>query len=152
MKLLGESVRVRYLQAHGIDAPMPEDGYQGEYIVDIARALKAERGDSLVSVTDLEIFRSVAVKAIFADINRTCTRLGIRFDVFTNELDLFNAGKVDAVLKALNDARSHLRAGRRDMAARRAARTCPRTRCWCAPAPTSSRPIARPTSPITSRS
>jgi arginyl-tRNA synthetase len=104
MKLLGQSVRVRYLQAHGIDAVMPEDGYQGEYIVDIARALKAERGDSLVSVTDLEIFRSVAVKAIFADINQTCTRLGIRFDVFSNELDLFNSGKVDAVLKALHDA------------------------------------------------
>ncbi|MGB8683013.1 MAG: arginine--tRNA ligase [Candidatus Binatus sp.] len=104
MKLLGESVRVRYLQAHGIDAVMPEDGYQGEYIVDIARALKAERGDSLLSVTDLEIFRSVAVKAIFADINQTCTRLGIRIDVFTNELDLFNSGKVDAVLKALHDA------------------------------------------------
>jgi arginyl-tRNA synthetase len=104
MKLLGESVRVRYLQAHGIDASMPPDGYQGEYIVDIARALKAERGDSLVTVTDLEIFRSVAVKAIFADINQTCTRLGIRFDVFTNELDLFNSGKVDDVLKALHDA------------------------------------------------
>src|SRR6202035_1971204 len=104
MRLLGESVRVRYLQAHGIDAPMPPDGYQGEYIVDIARALKAERGDSLVTVTDLEIFRSVAVKAIFADINQTCTRLGIRFDVFTNELDLFNSGKVDDVLKALHDA------------------------------------------------
>jgi arginyl-tRNA synthetase len=104
MKLLGESVRVRYLQAHGIDATMPPDGYQGEYIVDIAGALKGERGDSLVTVTDLEIFRSVAVKAIFADINQTCTRLGIRFDVFTNELDLFNSGKVDDVLKALHDA------------------------------------------------
>jgi arginyl-tRNA synthetase len=103
MKLLGESVRARYLQAHGIDAPMPEDGYQGEYIVDVALALKAERGDSLVPVTDLEEFRSVAVKAIFADISQTCTRLGIRFDVFTNELDLFNSGKVDAVLKALSE-------------------------------------------------
>jgi arginyl-tRNA synthetase len=104
MKLLGESVRVRYLQAHGIEATMPPDGYQGEYIVDIARALKAERSDSLIEVTDLEIFRSVAVKAIFADINQTCARLGIRFHVFTNELDLFNSGKVDAVLKALHDA------------------------------------------------
>ena len=103
MKLLGESVRARYLQQHGIDAPMPEDGYQGEYIVDIARALKAERGDSLVSVTDLEVFRSVAVNAIFAEINQTCTRLGIHFDVFTNELDLFKSGAVDKVLKALSD-------------------------------------------------
>jgi arginyl-tRNA synthetase len=103
MKLLGESVRARYLQAHGIDAPMPEDGYQGEYIVDIARALKAERGDALVPVTDLEIFRSAAVTAIFADINQTCTRLGIHFDVFTNELDLFNSGKVEDVVKALSE-------------------------------------------------
>ncbi|MGA7618104.1 arginine--tRNA ligase [Candidatus Binatus sp.] len=103
MKLLGESVRARYLQEHGIDAPLPEDGYQGEYICDIARALKAERGDALVSVTDLEIFRAAAVNAIFADINQTCTRLGIRFDVYTNELDLLNAGLVDAVLKALRE-------------------------------------------------
>ena len=103
MKLLGESVRARYLQEHGIDAPLPEDGYQGEYICDIARALKAERGDALVSVTDLEIFRAAAVNAIFADINQTCTRLGIRFDVYTNELGLINAGLVDAVLKALRE-------------------------------------------------
>src|SRR5260370_23199232 len=65
-------------------------------------ARKADRGDSLTSGTDLEIFRPVAVKAIFADINQTCTRLGIRFDVFTNELDLFNSGKVEAVLKDLH--------------------------------------------------
>ena len=103
MKLLGESVRVRYLQAHGIDIEMPEEGYRGDYIIDIARALKEERGDSLINVTDLEIFRSVAVKAIFADINKTCTQLGIRFDVFTNELDLINAGLIDKVLASLSD-------------------------------------------------
>jgi arginyl-tRNA synthetase len=103
MKLLGQSVRVRYLQAHGIDIEMPEEGYRGDYIIDIARALKEERGDSLVNVTDLEIFRSVAVKAIFADINKTCTQLGIRFDVFTNELDLLKAGLIDKVLAGLSD-------------------------------------------------
>ena len=103
MKLLGESVRVRYLQEHGIGAALPEEGYQGEYILAIARALKAERGDALVSVTDLEIFRAAAVKAIFADINQTCARLGIRFDVYTNELDLISAGLVDAVLEALRE-------------------------------------------------
>ena len=103
MKLLGESVRVRYLQEHGIDAALPADGYQGEYILAIARALKAEQGDALVSATELEIFRAAAVKAIFADINQTCARLGIRFDVYTNELDLIRAGLVDAVLEALRE-------------------------------------------------
>ncbi|HYA35764.1 MAG TPA: arginine--tRNA ligase, partial [Candidatus Binataceae bacterium] len=44
MRLLGESVRARYLQELGREASLPEDGYQGEYIRDIARALKNEQG------------------------------------------------------------------------------------------------------------
>src|SRR6266481_3841711 len=103
MKLLGESVRVRYLEEHGIVVPFPPEGYQGEYIRDIARALKAERGDELVNVTELEVFRAVAVEAIMGDIKRTCERLKVRFDVYTNELDLLNAGLVDAVLTALRE-------------------------------------------------
>jgi arginyl-tRNA synthetase len=101
MKLLGESVRVRYLNELGIDAPLPEDGYQGEYIRDIARAMKAEHGDALLAVADVEIYRAAAVKTIFADILQTCARLKIHFDVFTNELDLMKAGLVDKVLENL---------------------------------------------------
>lgn len=101
MKLLGESVRVRYLEEHGIEAPFPPDGYQGEYIRDIARALKGEHGDRLVSVTELDVFRTAAVEAIMSDIRQTCERLRVRFDVYTNELDLINAGLVDAVLAEL---------------------------------------------------
>jgi len=101
MKLLGESVRVRYLQALGREATLPADGYQGEYIADIARELIKKHGDTLAAVSDHDVFRSVAVDAIFADINKTCERVGIRFDVFTNELDLMKAGKVEAVLREL---------------------------------------------------
>jgi arginyl-tRNA synthetase len=101
MKLLGESVRVRYLQELGIDAVLPEDGYQGEYIRDIAKELRASHGDKLAETEDREFFRAAAVKAIFADILRTCERLQIRFDVFANELDLMKAGRVDQVLEDL---------------------------------------------------
>jgi arginyl-tRNA synthetase len=101
MKLLGESVRARYLQALGREAELPEDGYQGEYIADIARELVKDNGDKLLSETDNDVFRAAAVRAIFADINRTCDRLKIHFDVHTNELDLMNSGKVDQVLTEL---------------------------------------------------
>src|SRR5713226_7826523 len=47
MKLLGESVRVRYLQELGRDATMPEDGYEGEYIREIARGLIEKHGAKL---------------------------------------------------------------------------------------------------------
>jgi arginyl-tRNA synthetase len=107
MKLLGESVRARYLEEIGRPAVMPEDGYQGEYIRDIARDLVARHGEALADAADeskaLEIFRTIAEEAIFADIRRTCERLGIRFDVYTNELDLIRGGQVDAVIEGLRE-------------------------------------------------
>jgi arginyl-tRNA synthetase len=101
MRLLGESVRARYLQLLGIDAPMPEDGYQGEYIRDVARELVVAHGDRLKDAADHEVFRAAAEKAIFADIHKTCAELRVRFDVFTNELDLVRDGKVDEVIEGL---------------------------------------------------
>jgi arginyl-tRNA synthetase len=101
MKLLGESVRVRYLQELGRDASLPEDGYQGEYIREIAHTLAEEHGDRLAESNDLEIFRAAAEDAIFADIRNTCERLKVHFDVYTNELDLIRDGRVDAVIEGL---------------------------------------------------
>ena len=101
MKLLGESVRVRYLQELGRDAALPEDGYQGEYIREIAHTLVEEHRDRLADSNDLEIFRAAAEDAIFADIRNTCERLKVRFDVYTNELDLIRDGRVEAVIEGL---------------------------------------------------
>jgi len=101
MKLLGESVRVRYLQEFGRDAALPEDGYQGEYIREIAHTLVEKHGNRLADGNDLEIFRAAAENAIFADIRHTCERLKVRFDVYTNELDLIRDGRVEAVIEGL---------------------------------------------------
>jgi arginyl-tRNA synthetase len=107
MKLLGESVRVRYLQELGREAALPEDGYQGEYIRDIARKLVDQHRDGLANTTDLEVFRSAAVDAIMAEIRKSCEALGVTFDQFTNERDLMEpqasetVSRVDAVLDEL---------------------------------------------------
>ncbi len=101
MKLLGASVRARYLEALGEKASFPEEGYQGQYIRDIAAGLVARHGGALRDQTELEPFRAAAEEAIFADIHRTCERLKIRFDVYTNELDLIAQGKVARVLAEL---------------------------------------------------
>ena len=103
MRMLAESVRVRYLEELGIDAQMPEDGYQGEYIRDIAHGLVLRNGDRLAEGAPEELFKSAAEIAIFADIRQTCERLGISFDVYTNELDLIRAGKIDAVVEGLRE-------------------------------------------------
>lgn len=101
MRVLGESTRARYLELLGEKSEFPEDGYQGEYIVDIARSLVAERGDSLKDHEDVTPFKEQAEKHIFKDISATLERLGIVFDNYFNEHSLYEDGHIDDVVALL---------------------------------------------------
>ncbi|MEE4134603.1 MAG: arginine--tRNA ligase [Desulforhopalus sp.] len=103
MRVLGESTRARYLELLGESAAFPEDGYQGEYIVDIARSLLLERGDSLKEQTEVTPFKEQAEQAIFRDISATLERMGIHFDNFYNEQSLYTDGHIDSVVGELRD-------------------------------------------------
>jgi arginyl-tRNA synthetase len=100
MRVLGDSVRLRYLQLLGEEIDFPADYYQGEYIVDIARKLVDEYGDKLKhdSEKHLEIFKEKAETEIFADIKNTLHRLGIEFDNYFNESDLYTNGEIDKLI------------------------------------------------------
>jgi arginyl-tRNA synthetase len=100
MRLLGESLRARYLALLGAEAEVPEEGYQGEYLVEIARALVARHGPGLADAP-IERFSDEAKGAVFAGIERTLARLGIAFDHYRNEADLYREGRVEAALDAL---------------------------------------------------
>ena len=89
MRVLGESVRARYLELLGRSAAFPQDGYQGDYIREIAAALRDRHGEALQEEGHDDVFRQAAEDAIFADIRRTLDRLGIRFDVYSNEALLY---------------------------------------------------------------
>jgi arginyl-tRNA synthetase len=101
MRVLGESTRARYLELLGLPFNFPEDGYQGQYIRDIARALIDEQGDRLKEVAEVTPFKEKAEQVIFADINGTLSRLGIRFDNYYNEHSLYENGLVDDVIATL---------------------------------------------------
>ncbi len=103
MRVLGESTRARYLELLDLPFEFPEDGYQGEYIYDIARGMIKEKGDSLQSEKAVEPFKEAAEQTIFADINSTLKRLGIIFDNYYNEHSLYEEGKIDAVVQSLRD-------------------------------------------------
>ncbi len=101
MRVLGESTRARYLELLGETFEFPEDGYQGQYIVDIARSLVEERGDSLKDHQDVKPFKEQAERFIFKDISGTLARLGITFDNYFNEHSLYENGKIDEVVAEL---------------------------------------------------
>ncbi len=120
MRVLAQSVRARYEALAGnvptttltldddttVEVPetFPEDGYLGQYIVEIAQNLYDEHGDALCATDDLAPFRAAAETAIFGDIEATLHALNIDMDGYANEQALHDEGRVDAVLDGLADA------------------------------------------------
>jgi arginyl-tRNA synthetase len=103
MRILGDSVRLRYLQQLGEEIEFPDDYYQGDYIIDIARQIRDEYGEKLKKETNLEIFTTKAEKEVFKDIKNTISRLNFRMDVFYNEKSLYDEGKIDEIVSALRE-------------------------------------------------
>ncbi|MFI5251819.1 MAG: arginine--tRNA ligase [Bacteroidota bacterium] len=99
MRLLGDSVRLRYLEELGDQIEFPDEYYQGEYIKDIARHLIEAKGDTLRNEPAEGIFKAQAEGEIFGDIKKTLNRLGIIHDVFYNENTLYETGKVTEVIE-----------------------------------------------------
>lgn len=98
MRILGQSVQARYFEELGHDFEFPEDGYEGEYIRDIAKILIREKGESLLSEEVETIFKEYAEKAIFSDIQNTLKRMNIEMDSFFNEHTLYEDGSIDSVV------------------------------------------------------
>ena len=103
MRILGDSVRIRYLQQCGEDSDFPEDYYQGDYINEIASQLKDEYGDTLIKEKNLDLFTTKAEEEVFKDIKNTIARLKFKMDVFYNEKSLYDEGKIDEVVAALKE-------------------------------------------------
>jgi arginyl-tRNA synthetase len=101
MRVLGDSVRLRYLELLGDTIQFPEDYYQGEYIRDIARHLIDIHRDTLRYEPAEGRFKQQAEQEIFADIKKTLGRIGIHHDEFFNENLLYETGKVKEVIEEL---------------------------------------------------
>lgn len=104
MELLARSVRARYRQHLGRDEPVPEDGYQGEYVQDVARSLAEEAGDRWLdddSDEALDAIRAFAVSMLRAEQDRDLGDFRVRFDHHFLESSLYEGGAVDETIRAL---------------------------------------------------
>jgi len=104
MRMLAESTYARYRQLFDPAFPFPEDGYQGDYIREIANNLKRDRGDSIVSLQQEEALsacKEFAERALFKSIKKVLARMGVVHDVFFNEDSLYSSGKIQEVIQEL---------------------------------------------------
>lgn len=104
LDLFAQSVAARYLQHFGVEAELPEDGYQGEYLIEVAEQIAAEIGDDLVhsaSAEQEETLRDLALKRMLDSMRSSLDRFGSRFDVWFSERKLHDSGAVSAAIQRL---------------------------------------------------
>lgn len=128
--LFGQSLRARYLQALGQEAELPEDGYQGAYLTELAQRLfesgvedldfsasEAGRvvGDLALATggpqdwIELEgeaadrAFGVYGIAWMLKQQRATCLRYGVRFDVWYLETEIHVSGKIEKAMKLLRE-------------------------------------------------
>ena len=101
MRILSKSVEARYFERLDKPFDFPEDGYEGQYINDIAQEIIDKFGKDLVSSDS--VFKSVPEEKMFQNIKNSLKVLGIDFDEFSNEKTFYDNGDIE---KLLNDLKS----------------------------------------------
>ncbi len=95
----------RSLLAVAKGEPVPEDGYGGQYIADIAKDVLAKEPNA----TDLpegeaqEVFRKVGVDLMFDEIKQSLHEFGVDFDVYFHENNLHESGAVERAIARLTE-------------------------------------------------
>lgn len=106
MQNFGKSVYARYMQELGHEYPMPEDGYKGEYVTDIARSLIKEHGHKFVSLPEDEcipIFTQLAEDQMLNLQKAELLNFGVKHDVWYSERTLHESGAVSKAVEAIKD-------------------------------------------------
>jgi len=102
----GRSIYARYCQTLGVDKEMPEGGYFGDYVKDLAKEIVADEGRLLLSLPDEEALAritEIAVSRMLDRIKSDLKLLGVEFDVWFSESTLYSSGQFDNVMKILGE-------------------------------------------------
>ncbi len=105
MTNFGLSVAARYLELLGQQAEIPEDGYKGAYVIEYAKRILEEDGErhADLPVPELgEVMRERAVPFVKETIRVCLERFRVHMDVWFNERDLYEDGRVVEVIDRLD--------------------------------------------------
>ena len=100
MQKLGLSLKTRCLQKLGEVVNIPEGGYQGEYLVDLAKECIKENGEKIKTKPDC-FFTEYAHKKMLNQLKKTLEKYGIDFDVWFSEETLHKSGKIKDAIEVL---------------------------------------------------
>ncbi len=103
---LALSLYARYLQEFQIDRELPEDGYHGQDVIDIAKGIKETIGDQFVNADEKEAiayFRNVGTQFELQKIKDILKEFRVQHDVWFSETSLYDENKVVPTIQKLKD-------------------------------------------------
>jgi arginyl-tRNA synthetase len=103
VNLLGESLKARFLELLGEDLRLPEEGYQGEYLIDIAKNIIEEKGIDIEAIKSRELnyFSDYALNQILSDIKDSLSGFGVGFDNWISQRDVASKDAIDNAIESL---------------------------------------------------
>lgn len=102
--MLSHSLYARYKQAFGLEAELPEDGYHGQDIVDIAQDVKAQEGDAWLESDPQDwepYFKTLGIEFELKRIDKDLNTFRVSFDSWVSEKSLYDQGRVEKTLDDL---------------------------------------------------
>ncbi|MDA1036581.1 MAG: arginine--tRNA ligase [Chloroflexi bacterium] len=105
MEIFYESTFLRYAQAQGSTAEeIPENGYRGQYLIDLGQALSDEFGPKFMNMERSEAVAqigAVGLDRMLDAIGVDLARIGVGFDVWFREHSLFESGEFEEAMADL---------------------------------------------------
>ncbi len=104
IELFGASIAARYLQRFGVEADVPQDGYRGDYVIEIAQEIAREVGDKYIDADPDErdrAMRELGMARMLEAARASLARFGTSLDVWTLESSLHESGALQEGLDTL---------------------------------------------------
>jgi arginyl-tRNA synthetase len=106
VRRFAETLEARYLQEFGREVIVPEDGYAGDYVIEMAEQLAAEQGDALLTMAEPErrtFLYDYALARILEGQRNDMEAFGVEFDTWFQESSLYESGAVVAAVETLKE-------------------------------------------------
>lgn len=104
--VFAETLYARYMQHFGQEEPLPENGYQGGYMVEYAHKIATAHGDQFVAMPRaqaIDALKPIGRELVLGELKTELARLGVNFDNWFSEQSLYDEGVVDLVLEDLDE-------------------------------------------------
>ena len=104
MNAFYRSLYIRYLQALGREAQMPENGYMGSYMADLAQDVVTDEGERFLDMPETGAVAAIGetgLRKMLTAIGEDLARIGVEFDVWFKESSLHESGEYNAAIDLL---------------------------------------------------